>query len=110
LGALAGGQHGRVFDRRGRELNGSATAPGSFTLPTTSPRNEKILEYPPLGHVRKKLESRSDGAAVISFEWIAQGFTAMSFWTVRRRSIAALEDRFRFWPRVRTGNGPIESE
>jgi hypothetical protein len=43
-------------------------------------------------------------------EWIAQGFTAVSFWTAPDRSSSGLEDRFRFWPMVRTGNGPIESE
>jgi len=31
-------------------------------------------------------------------EWIAQGFTAVSFWTAPWRSITGLEDRFRFWP------------
>ena len=111
-----------VVGRRGRELNGSAFAPGSFSWPTPGPLHnlgmKKHLEYPPPGHVRKKLESRSDGTAVISFEWIAQGFTAVCFWTVLRRSardlselIAALEDRLR--RQVRGHNaltGPIESE
>ena len=40
----------------------------------------------------------NDRAAVIQFEWIAQGFTAVSFWTAPWRSITGLEDRFRFWP------------
>jgi hypothetical protein len=56
---------------------------------------KKILEYPPPGQVRKKLESRTDGTSVISFEWIAQGFTAVCFWTATRRLIARLEDRLR---------------
>jgi hypothetical protein len=50
------------------------------------------------------------GAAVISFEWIAQGFTAVSFWTAPWRLITGLEDRFRFWLMAGTGNGPIESQ
>jgi hypothetical protein len=51
------------------------------------------------------------GAAVISFEWIAQGFTAVSFWTAPWRLITGLEDRLR--RQVRGHNaltGPMESE
>ena len=57
-----------------------------------------ILEHPPQGQVRKKLASHtrpasadSDATAVIQFEWIVSGLTAVCFWTAPRRLIAALE-------------------
>ncbi|HEY5505111.1 MAG TPA: hypothetical protein VIK28_08125, partial [Sedimentisphaerales bacterium] len=44
-------------------------------------------------------------------EWIAQGFTAVSFWTALRRWIAGLEDRLRCQGhRPSALTGPIESE
>ena len=42
----------------------------------------------------------------LSFEWIVPGLTAVSFWTARRRLIAALEGPVR----LRLHTGPIESE
>jgi hypothetical protein len=50
------------------------------------------------------------GAAVISFEWIVQGFTALSFWIAPNRSSSGLEDRL--WCQGRgpnTRTGPMES-
>ena len=46
------------------------------------------------------------GAAVLQFEWIVFGFTAESFWTARRRLIAALEGL----SEVQTLTDPIESQ
>jgi len=67
LGALASGRTREVFDRRGRELAGSAAAPGSFTsLPTSLWNEPMILAPPPQTHVRKKLESRCDGTAAFN--------------------------------------------
>ena len=111
-----------VRDRRGRERDGSATGPGSFSRPLDGLRHnfrtKKIWSLRPQGTSAKNWSPDLIGTAVITFEWIAQGFTAVSFWTVLRRSardlselIAALEDRLR--RQVRGHNaltGPIESE
>ncbi len=62
----------------------------------------KNLEHPPQWHVRKKLErstpweTREDGCSRLHIEWIANGFTAVCFWTVPRRLIAGLESPTRF--------------
>jgi hypothetical protein len=86
-----------VRDRRGRELEGSATGPGSFSWPAAASGHnlgtKKIRSLRPQGTSAKNWSPDLIGAAVISFEWIAQGFTAVSFWTVLRRSIAVLEGR-----------------
>jgi hypothetical protein len=57
IGHIASGQHRGIFDRRGRELNGSKHGPGSF-YPANDITNErkKNLATPPQPHVRKKLE------------------------------------------------------
>jgi hypothetical protein len=52
-----------------------------------------IWSLRPQGTSAKNWSPDLIGAAVITFEWIAQGFTVVSFWTVLRRSIAALEGR-----------------
>src|SRR5271166_4957900 len=79
-------------DRRARERGARRTVParlagGRPRHDITSEQNH--LEDPPPGHVRKKLEpdvaQATIRAAVISFEWIAQGFTAQSFWTAPNR-------------------------
>ena len=54
---------------------------------------KKIWSLRPQGTSAKNWSPDLIGAAVITFEWIAQGFTVVSFWTVLRRSIAVLEDR-----------------
>ena len=76
---------------------GPAIAPGSFSgLAAASGHNfrtKKIRSLRPRGTSAKNWSPDPIGTAVISFEWIAQGFTAKSFWTVLRRSIAALEGR-----------------
>ena len=86
-----------VRDRRGRERDGSATGPGSFSWLAAASRHhlgmKKIWSLRPRGTSAKNWSPDLIGAAVITFEWIAQGFTVVSFWTVLRRSIAALEDR-----------------
>jgi hypothetical protein len=83
--------------RRGRERNSSAIAPGLFSWLTPGSRHnlgtKRIWSLRPRGTSAKNWSPDLIGAAVITFEWIAQGFTAVSFWTVLRRSIAALEDR-----------------
>jgi hypothetical protein len=57
LGSLASGPDRKVFDRRGRELNGSAFAPGWLYLANDITTERKdILATPPQPHVRKKLE------------------------------------------------------
>ena len=86
-----------VRDRRGRERDGSATGPGSFSWPMDGLRHnlgmKTIWSLRPQGTSAKNWSPDLIGAAVITFEWIAQGFTVVSFWTVLRRSIAALEGR-----------------
>jgi len=86
-----------VRDRRGRERDGSATGPGSFSWLAAESRHnfrtKKIWSLRPRGTSAKNWSPGLIGAAVITFEWIAQGFTAVSFWTALRRSIAALEGR-----------------
>ena len=86
-----------VRDRRGREREGSATGPGSFSWLAAESRHnfrtKKIWSLRPQGTSAKNWSPDLIGAAVITFEWIAQGFTVVSFWTVLRRSIAVLEDR-----------------
>ena len=57
---------------------------------------KKIWSLRPQGTSAKNWSpglSREHRAAVITFEWIAQGCTAKSFWTAPRRSIAGLEGR-----------------
>jgi hypothetical protein len=95
-------------DRRGRELEGSATGPGSFSWLAAESRHNlgmnRIWSLRPQGTSAKNWSPDLIGAAVISFEWIAQGFTAVSFWTVpwsRIAGITGLEDRLR-----RQGHGP----
>ncbi|MGB7546114.1 MAG: hypothetical protein WBM14_00060 [Terracidiphilus sp.] len=86
-----------VRDRRGRERDGSATGPGSFSWLAVALRHnlgtKKIWSLRSQGTSAKNWSPDRIGAAVITFEWIAQGFTEESFWTVLRRSIAVLEDR-----------------
>ena len=110
-----------VRDRRGREREGSATGPGSFSWPAAASghhfRTKKIRSLRPQGTSAKNWSPDLIGAAVISFEWIAQGFTAASFWTApwpREAKpftrITGLEDRLR--RQVRGHNaltGPTES-
>ena len=88
-----------VRDRRGRERDGSATGPGSFSWLAAASRHnlgtKKIWSLRPQGTSAKNWSPDLIGAAVISFEWIAQGFTAVSFWVARWRSITALENRLR---------------
>ena len=68
-----------VRDRRGRELDGSATGPGSFSWPMDGLRHnfrtKKIWSIRPRGTSAKNWSPDSIGAAVITFEWIAQGCT-----------------------------------
>ena len=104
-----------VRDRRGRELDGSATGPGSFSWLAAASRHnlgtKKIWSLRPQGTSAKNWSPDLIGAAVISFEWIAQGFTVVSFWTAPWRLITGLEDRLRC--QVRGHNtlaGPMESE
>ena len=54
---------------------------------------KKIWSLRPQGTSAKNWSPDLIGAAVITFEWIAQGFTVVSFWTALRRLIAVLEDR-----------------
>ena len=86
-----------VRDRRGRELEGSATGPGSFSWPMDGLRHnfrtKKIWSIRPRGTSAKNWSPGLIGAAVITFEWIAQGFTVVSFWTAPWRLITGLEDR-----------------
>jgi hypothetical protein len=86
-----------VRDRRGRERDGSATGPGSFSRPATASghnfRTKKIWSLRPRGTSAKNWSPDLIGAVVITFEWIAQGFTVVSFWTALRRLIAVLEGR-----------------
>ena len=86
-----------VRDRRGRELDGSATGPGSFNWPMDGLRHnlgmKKIWSLRPQGTSAKNWSPDLIGAAVITFEWIAQGFTVVSFWTAPWRLITGLEDR-----------------
>jgi hypothetical protein len=56
---------------------------------------KRIWSLRPRGTSAKNWSPDPIGAAVITFEWIAQGFTAVSFWVVRWRSITALENRLR---------------
>ena len=83
--------------RRGRERNSSAIAPGSFSLPTAVLRHnlgmKKIWSLRPQGTSAKNWSPDLIGAAVITFERIAQGFTVVSFWTAPWRLITGLEDR-----------------
>ena len=104
-----------VRDRRGREREGSATGPGSFSWPMDGLRHnfrtKKIWSLRPRGTSAKNWSPDLIGAAVITFEWIAQGFTVVSFWTAPWRLITGLEDRLR--RQVRGHNaltGPMESE
>jgi len=46
---------------------------------------KKIWSIRPQGTSAKNWSPDLIGAAVISFEWIAQGFTAVSFWTAPNR-------------------------
>ena len=81
-------------------------------------RTKKIRSLRPQGTSAKNWSPDLIGAAVISFEWIAQGFTAVSFWTApwpREAKpftrITGLEDRLR--RQVRGHNaltGPTESQ
>ena len=86
-----------VSDRRGRERNSSAIAPGWFNWLTPGSRHnlgmKKIWSLRPQGTSAKNWSPGLTGTAVITFEWIAQGFTEESFWTALRRLIAVLEDR-----------------
>ena len=86
-----------VRDRRGRELDGSATGPGSFSRPLDGLRHnfrtKKIWSLRPQGTSAKNWSPDLIGAAVITFEWIAQGFTVVSFWTAPWRLITGLEGR-----------------
>jgi hypothetical protein len=88
-----------AVSRRGRERNGSAFAPGSFSWLTAESRHnlgtKKIWNIRPRGTSAKNWSPDLIGATVISFEWIAQGFTAVSFWTAPWRLITGLEDRLR---------------
>jgi len=71
----------------------------------------RIWSLRPQGTSAKNWSPGLTGAAVITFEWIAQGLTVVSFWTALRRSITALEDRLRCQGHGPiTLAGPIESE
>ena len=93
----------RVRRPPGRELNGSPssrlvlTRGGRPQGPITNQRKElkNNLATPPQPHVRKKLESRLARDNRLRLEWIALGFTVMSFWTGTRRWIASLESKSR---------------
>ena len=53
----------------------------------------------------------NDRGAVIYIEWIAPGYTAVSFWTAPNRLSWGLEDRSRCKVQTHTTlAGPIESE
>jgi hypothetical protein len=54
---------------------------------------KKIWSLRPQGTSAKNWSPDLIGAAVITFEWIAQGFTVVSFWTAPWRLITGLEDR-----------------
>ncbi len=83
--------------RRGRELNGSPIAPGSFSWPAAESQHN--LGTKMIGRLRPQDKSAKNwspdpiGAAVITFEWLVQGGTAKSFWVARWRLITALENR-----------------
>jgi hypothetical protein len=118
-----------VVGRRGRERNSSAIAPGSFSgLAAASGHNlgtKKIWSLRPRGTSAKNWSPGLIGAAVITFEWIAQGFTAKSFWTApwpreakqrkaHRATLRSLLRGSRSWKAGRglclALPGPIESE
>ena len=72
---------------------------------------KRIWSLRPQGTSAKNWSPDLIGAAVIQLEWIAQGFTAVSFWTAPWRSITELEDRLRCQVQGHiTLTGPIESE
>jgi hypothetical protein len=78
-----------VPGRRGRELNGSTNAPGSFNRPERHRHNlgtKSIWSLRPQGTSAKNWSPGLTGAAVLQLEWIAQGCTAKSFWTAWWRS------------------------
>jgi hypothetical protein len=90
----------------GARAGGSQPPPARFISQTIHHSERNNLEHPPQWHVRLILEPRSDRGSRLSFEWIANGFTAICFWTVPRRLIAALESRARSWI---TGMAPLAS-
>jgi hypothetical protein len=64
---------------------------------------KKIWSIRPQDKSAKNWRPDLIGAAVLQFEWIAQGFTVVSFWTapnrplaINRSSSSGLEDRLRF--------------
>ena len=74
-----------------------------------------ISEHPPQGQVHVKTGAPTRiGTAVLSFEWIVSGLTAVCFWTAPavppRVGIPALEGPVRFRLRPGLHTGPIESE
>jgi hypothetical protein len=97
-------------DRRGRERTGSMPGPGSFSWPPEGPRHhlgmKSIWSLRPRGTSAKNwspdVQRWTIRAAVLQLEWIAQGLTALSFWTApwpREAKpftrITGLEDRLR---------------
>jgi hypothetical protein len=55
-----------------------------------------IWSIRPNGTSAKNWRPDPIGTAAFHIEWIAPGLTAKSFWTARRRWIAALESQVRF--------------
>jgi hypothetical protein len=92
-------------DRRGRELNGSLSAPGWFYLAcATSLQSEEGTTFWPIRPTgtsaknwsRERFGNEVDRGSRRRFEWIARGLTEESFWTASRHWIAGLESRSRF--------------
>jgi hypothetical protein len=62
------------------------------TSPHIASERPYLLEHPPQRHVRLKTGAPTPvRGSRLSFDWIVPGFTAVCFWSARRRLIAALE-------------------
>jgi hypothetical protein len=89
----------------GARALGLGPAPGSFNRPAGRHdiASERIMIWSlrPQGTSAKNWSPDPLGAAVRQLEWIAQGFTAMSFWVAPNRMNSGLES----WLRCQ-GHGP----
>jgi hypothetical protein len=98
-------------DRRGRERDGSPPPPAPLTgrQPTHNHRMKSFGASAPDARPPKTGAPLRRGSRR-SFEWIACGYTALSFWTATNRSSSRLEDRLWLRPMAPALTGPTESE
>ena len=91
----------------GRELNGSLPARLVLTRggrpqgPITNQRKELKKQFGDSAPTARPQKTGTPVGSRLRFEWIAGGFTVMSFWTGTRRWIASLESKLRFGLRTR---------